>query len=74
MKELFKKGALREALVAPTPLDPGSWTLTVVCQDGAHEELTLWGTNGSQTKHYKRMQTAISDAKKIGFHEVKVRV
>ena len=72
MRKLFQAGALKEAIVAPAPMQRAAWVLTVVRTDGSLEYITIARTD--RHKVYKSLDAAHSDAQKVGFMEVRTQV
>ncbi|RQB79784.1 plasmid replication protein RepB [Pseudomonas aeruginosa] len=72
MRELFEVGALKEAIVAPAPMEKGGWLLLVNRSDGAQEHLTL--ARSTRPKIYKSLEHVRADAERVGFREVRLQV
>lgn len=72
MRKLFKDGFLKEAIVAPAPMERAAWVLTVVRTDGTLECMTIARTD--RHKIYKSLDAVHADAKKVGFMEVRTQV
>ncbi|AUA86869.1 plasmid replication protein RepB [Pseudomonas aeruginosa] len=72
MRKLFEVGALREAIVAPAPMEKGSWLLLVSRSDGTKEHLTL--ARSTRPKIYKSLEHVRADAERVGFREVRLQV
>lgn len=72
MRKLFKDGLLKEAIVAPAPMQREAWVLTVIRSDGSSEYMTIART--TRHKVYKSLDAAHSDAREVGFMEVKTLV
>lgn len=72
MRKLFQEGALKEAIVAPAPMQSAAWVLTVVKTDGTLDYMTIART--TRHKIYKSLESVHADAKKVGFSEVRTQV
>ncbi|WAH62204.1 plasmid replication protein RepB (plasmid) [Pseudomonas silvicola] len=70
MRDLFKDGALKAAIVAPAPMQQNAWVLTVERTDGSHEYMTV--ARSTRHKIYKSLEAVSADVARVGFSEVKV--
>ncbi|MFK4136645.1 plasmid replication protein RepB [Pseudomonas luteola] len=71
MRILYECGALTEATLAPAPMEPG-FIMVVKRRDGKEEIMSV--TKGDRHKIYKSLDAASSDAKRVGFKEVILKV
>lgn len=71
MRKLFLSGDLKNAIVAPAPMESG-WVLNVVRADGTQDYMTI----ARSTKHkvYKSLEAVTADLKRVGIEEVKMLV
>ncbi len=72
LRRLFEEGVLRSASVAPAPMEEGKWVMTCDRATGAVEHVTR--VRDGQVKHYRSLGQVMTDAKYIGFQEVKLRI
>lgn len=71
MRKMFKKGALKSAIVAPAALEEG-WELIVIKTDGTPVCMTI--AKSTRKKIYKSLESVHNDAKRVGFDEVTTKV
>lgn len=67
MRNEFKKGALKTAIVTPAPMQTG-WELIVVRTDGTMDYMTV--ARSDRRKIYKSLEAVALDAKRVGFEEL----
>lgn len=72
MRKLFQKGLLKEAIVAPAPMQAEAWVLTVVRTDGSCEYMSI--ARQERHKIYSSAGAALADARRVGFSEVRAQV
>lgn len=72
MRKLFQKGLLKEAIVAPAPMQAEAWVLTVVRTDGSREYMSI--ARQERHKVYSSLDAVHADARRVGFSEVRTQV
>jgi hypothetical protein len=72
MRELYRKGSLRAAFIAPAPMEPGGWILLVDRDDGSTEYMAVARTD--RYKIYKSLEAVVADVERVGFNEAKLKV
>lgn len=72
LRQLFQGGMLLSATIVPVSTEPNRWLMLFEKANGGQERITKARSNID--KVYKRINGAITDAKEIGFQEVKIRL
>lgn len=72
MRSLFDVGVLQEAIIAPAPMEAGSWILLVQKFDGTLEHMTV--ARSKRQKIYKSLDSAVADVTRVGFKSMKLSV
>ncbi|MDC3951705.1 plasmid replication protein RepB [Pseudomonas aeruginosa] len=71
-QQLFRHGVLKAAVVVPFPMANDLWTMEIERADGVREQLTI--ARKKDPKTYKTLAAAMTDAGRIGFKEVRVKI
>jgi hypothetical protein len=72
MRKLYRTGALKNAFIAPAPMEPGGWILLVDRDDGSQEYMAVARTD--RYKIYKSLEAVVADVERVGFNEAKLKV
>lgn len=72
MRKLFQDGSLVNAVVAPAPMESGSWVFLVTHADGTTDYMTI--ARSDRQKIYKSLDAVAADAERVGFAEVRLQV